>query len=94
MSKLKKLTDEDLSNISDKFGDILELEISRKIPVKELEDFDLNIIINYENDQLDVSVDLDCIVDLLSEINETEVNQAVDEAYLKLDSFIEGNYTI
>lgn len=94
MSKLKKLTDEDLSNISDKFGDILELEISRKIPIKELEDFDLNIIINYENNQLDVSVDLDCIVDLLSEINETEVNQVVDEAYLKLDSFIEGNYTI
>ena len=41
MSKLKKLSDEDLSIISNEFGLILEKEVSKVISTKELEDLDL-----------------------------------------------------
>ncbi|MBO5150695.1 MAG: DUF3194 domain-containing protein, partial [Methanobrevibacter sp.] len=58
MSKLKKLSSDDLTTISEDFGEILEKEVSRVISVKELEDLNLDITINYENAQLDVDVDL------------------------------------
>ena len=51
MSKLKKLSQDDLSTISDDFGEILEREVSKNISTKEVEDLDLDITINYENDQ-------------------------------------------
>ena len=54
MSKLKVLTQEDLSKISDDFGEILEQEVSKVISTKELEDLDLDIVLSYENEQLDV----------------------------------------
>ena len=56
MSKLKVLTNEDLSKISDDFGEILEREVSKTVSTKELEDLDLDIVLNYENEQLDGDV--------------------------------------
>ena len=47
MSKLKVLTNEDLSKISDDFGEILEREVSKTVSTKELEDLDLDIVLNY-----------------------------------------------
>ena len=38
MSKLKKLSQDDLSTISDDFGEILEREVSKNISTKEIED--------------------------------------------------------
>ncbi|WP_407453122.1 DUF3194 domain-containing protein [Methanobrevibacter sp.] len=94
MSKLKQLTNEDLATISDDFGEILEREVSKSISMKELEDLDLDIILNYENEQLDVDVDVGVLFDELSEITQNQISQAIDEAYLKFDSYIDDNYRV
>ena len=94
MSKLKKLSQDDLSTISDDFGEILESEVSKNISTKEVEDLDLDIIINYENDQLDVDVDVGVLFDALSDINQDQIMKAIDEAYLKFDSYIDENYRV
>ena len=92
MSKLKKLSSQDLNTISTDFGEILEVEVSKVISTKELEDLDLDIELNYENDQLDVDVDLGVLFDELSEINQDMLNEAIDSAYLKFDSYIDENF--
>ncbi|MEE0902643.1 MAG: DUF3194 domain-containing protein [Methanobrevibacter sp.] len=92
MSKLKKLTQDDLSTISDDFGEILEREVSKNISTKEIEDLDLDIVLNYENDQLDVDVDVGVLFDELSEINQEQIMKSIDEAYLKFDSYIDENF--
>ena len=94
MSKLKQLTQEDLATISDDFGEILEREISKSISMKELEDLDLDIILNYENEQLDVDVDVGVLFDELSEITQDQIIKAIDEAYLKFDSYIDDNFRV
>ena len=94
MSKLKVLTQDDLSTISDDFGEILEREISKSISMKELEDLDLDIVLTYENEQLDVDVDVGVLFDELSEITQEQVMQAIDEAYLKFDSYIDENFRV
>ncbi len=92
MSKLKKLSQDDLATISDDFGEILEREVSKNISTKEIEDLDLDIVINYENDQLDVDVDVGVLFDELSEINHDQIMKSIDEAYLKFDSYIDDNF--
>lgn len=92
MSKLKKLNDEDLITISDTFGGFLEEEISKIVSTKELEDIDLGIVANYLNDQLDVSCNVELLFDELTEVSNDSLENAIDEAYLKLDNFIENNY--
>ena len=67
MSKLKKLSSVDLATISDDFGEILEIEVSKAISTKELDDLDLDIIVSYENNQLDVDVDVGVTFDKLSD---------------------------
>ena len=94
MSKLKILSQDDLSTISDKFGEILEKEVSKSISMKELEDLELDIILSYENEQLDVDVDVGVLFDELSEITQDQVVQAIDEAYLKFDSYIDDNFRV
>ena len=94
MSKLKVLSNDDLSTISDAFGEILEQEVSKAISTKELEDLDLDIVLNYENGQLDVDVDVGVIFDELSEITQDQISKAIDEAYLKFDSYIDENFRV
>ena len=94
MSKLKVLSNDDLSIISDAFGEILEQEVSKAISTKELEDLDLDIVLNYENGQLDVDVDVGVIFDELSEITQDQISKAIDEAYLKFDSYIDENFRV
>jgi len=94
MLKLKVLTQDDLSTISDDFGEILEKEVSKSISMKELEDLDLDIVLTYENEQLDVDVDVGVLFDELSEITQEQVMQAIDEAYLKFDSYIDENFRV
>lgn len=94
MSKLKKLNDEDLITISDTFGDFLEEEISKIVSTKELEDIDLGIVANYLNDQLDVSCNVELLFDELTDVSNDSLENAIDEAYLKLDAFIENNYKV
>lgn len=92
MSKLKKLNNEDLITISDTFGDFLEEEISKIVSTKELEDIDLGIVADYLDDQLDVSCNVELLFDELTEVSNDSLENAIDEAYLKLDNFIENNY--
>ena len=92
MSKLKPLTQDDLATISDDFGEILEREVSKAISMKELEDLDLDIVLNYDNEQLDVDVDVGVLFDELSEITQDQISNAIDEAYLKFDSYIDENF--
>ncbi|MDO5849379.1 MAG: DUF3194 domain-containing protein [Methanobrevibacter sp.] len=92
MSKLKTLSDDDLISISENFSEFLNIEISKRVSIKELDDIDLGITINYENDQLDVSVDVDLLFDELTDISEESLNMAVDNAYERLDSFIDENF--
>ena len=92
MSKLKILSQDDLSTISDDFGEILEREVSKNISTKEIEDLDLDIIINYENNQLAVDIDVGVLFDELSEINQDQIMKSIDDAYLKFDSYIDENF--
>ncbi len=92
MSKLKVLSQDDLAVISDDFGEILEREISKALPSKEIEDLDLDIVLSYEDNQLDVDVDVGVLFDELSDINQEQISQAIDEAYLKFDSYIDENF--
>lgn len=92
MSKLKKLSQDDLATISDNFGEILEREISKALPSKEIEDLDLDIVLDYDDNQLDVDVDVGVLFDELSQINQEQISKAIDEAYLKFDSYIDDNF--
>ena len=94
MSKLKVLSRDDLATISDDFGEILENEISKALPAKEIEDLDLDILLNYENNQLDVDVDVGVSFDELYEINQEQIAQAIDEAYIKFDSYLDENFRV
>ncbi|WP_458404590.1 DUF3194 domain-containing protein [Methanobrevibacter sp.] len=94
MSKLKLLSQDDLAEISDRFGEILEVEVSKSLPAKEIEDLDLDIVLNYEDEQLDVDVDVGVSFDELSEINQDQIMSAIDEAYLKFDLFIDENFRV
>ena len=94
MSKLKILSQDALATISDAFGEILQGEISKALPSKEIEDLDLDILLNYENEQLDVDVDVGVLFDELSEITQDQVAQAIDEAYVKFDSYIDDNFRV
>ena len=91
MSKLKVLSQDDLARISDEFGEILENEVSKSLPSKEIEDLDLDIVLSYDNGQLDVDVDVGVSFDELSEINQEQIANAIDEAYLRFDSYIDEN---
>ncbi len=92
MSKLKLLSSDDLATISDDFGEILEREVSKALPSKEIEDLDLDIVLSYEDSQLDVDVDVGVSFDELSDINKDQIAKAIDEAYLKFDSYIDENF--
>ena len=94
MSKLNTLSQDDLATISYDFGEILEREVSKAISMKELEDLDLDIVLNYENEQLDVDVDVGVMFDELSQITQDQVTKAIDEAYLKFDSYIDENFRV
>ena len=92
MSKLKVLSQDDLARISDEFGEILENEVSKSLPSKAIEDLDLDIVLSYDDGQLDVDVDVGVSFDELSEINQEQIANAIDEAYLRFDSYIDENF--
>ena len=94
MSKLKVLTQDDLATISDDFSDILEREVSKALPAKEIEDLDLDILLNYEDNQLDVDVNVGVSFDELSEITQEQIAKAIDQAYLRFDSYIDENFRV
>jgi hypothetical protein len=92
MSKLKKLSKEDLNEISNYFAEILDKELSVNIKFKEIVDLDFDIIIFYENSELNVDVDIDLDLDGLSDFDATNLENGIDNSYIQLDEFIDKNY--
>lgn len=95
VSKLKKLSEDDLDVISDFFADIIEKKISASVKSqKEILAMDVNIKIDYndKNEQLSVDVDVDIDTDELSKLSDERINEVIDDAYLELDEYINEHY--
>ena len=94
-SKLKKLSQDDLDNISDFFVAVVEKKILSSVKSqKEILAMDVNINIDYndESEQLDIDVDVDIDTDELSNLSYERINQLIDEAYVELDDYIDENF--
>ena len=95
VSKLKKLSQEDLDNISDFFVAVVEKKILSSVKSqKEILAMDVNINIDYndESEQLDIDVDVDIDTDELSNLSDERIDQLIDEAYVELDDYIDENF--
>ena len=94
-SKLKKLSQDDLDDISDFFAGVVEKKIFSAVKSqKEILTMDVNIKIDYndENEKLDIDVDVDIDTDELSNLSDERIDKAIDDAYLELDEYINENY--
>ena len=94
-AKLKKLSQDDLDNISDFFAGVVENKIfSQVTSQKEILSMDVNINIDYndESEQLDIDVDVDIDTDELSKLTDEKIDQAIDDSYLELDEYINENF--
>ena len=95
VSKLKKLSQDDLDNISDFFVAVVEKKILSSVKSKkEILAMDVNINIDYndESEQLDIDVDVDIDTDELSNLSDERIDQLIDEAYVELDDYIDENF--
>ena len=95
VSKLKKLSQDDLDNISDFFVAVVEKKILSSVKSqKEILAMDVNINIDYndKSEQLDIDVDVDIDTDELSNLSDERINQLIDEAYVELDDYIDENF--
>ncbi|MBR5503491.1 MAG: DUF3194 domain-containing protein [Methanobrevibacter sp.] len=94
-AKLKKLTQEDIDDISDFFASVVERKISSAVKSqKEILAMDVNIDVFYndESEELDVEVDVDIETDELSDLTDEKIDQVIEESYLELDEYINENY--
>lgn len=95
VSKLKKLSQDDLDNISDFFVSVVEKKIFSQVKSqKEILSMDVNINIDYndENEQLDIDVDVDIDTDELSNLTDEKIDQVIEDSYLELDEYINENF--
>jgi hypothetical protein len=89
---MRKLTDQELDEISDMAVETVEEYIFSRISKKEILDLHINAEISYE-DGLDVDIQVELDIDLLSRVDEEKiVKEAVDSALEKLDNFIKEKY--
>ena len=95
VSKLKKLSQDDLDDISDFFASIVEKKIFSSVKSqKEILAMDVNMKIDYndKNEQLSVDVDVDIDTEELSKLSDERINEVIDDAYLELDEYINEHY--
>ena len=92
MSKLKKLSQEDLDDITDFFSNIVDSKLSNYVTSKEIINQNIITDIEYENGQLDVDLDIDVDVDALSNLSWDDIQTIIDESYEELDVYIDDNY--
>lgn len=92
MNKLKKLTQEDLDDISQYFSDIANDTILARISSKEILDLDLEIGAIYKNEKLDINIDVDINLDELSKVTNEDIELVIDESYSKLHELIDKKY--
>lgn len=90
---MRKLTDQELDEISDIAVEATENFIFSKVSKKEILDLHINVELSYEK-ELNVEILVDLDLDELSVADENEVAEnAVDAALESLDKFIAGNYS-
>ncbi len=97
VSKLKKLSDDDLEDISDYFSDIINKNIFHVADSpKEIINMDININLSYndESGELDVDADVDIDMDELSDLSDEIIDEVIDKSYLQLDEYINENYRL
>ena len=95
VSKLKKLSEDDLEDISDFLAETIEKKISASIKSqKEILDMDviINIVYPDENGELDVDASIEIDVDELSDLTNERIDEVIEESYLELDEYINENY--
>ena len=95
VSKLKKLSEDDLEDISDFLAETIEKKISASVKSKK-EILDMDVIINIvypdENGELDVDASIEIDVDELSDLSNERIDEVIEESYLELDEYINENY--
>lgn len=85
---MKKLTDEDLNEISEIAISSAESYIFSKVSKKEIIDIDINIELNYENG-LDINVIVDILFDDLSSADSKIADDAADYAMNEIEKFLD-----
>ncbi len=95
VSKLKKLSEDDLADISDYFSNLIYKKINYTVDSpKEIINMDVDIDVSYNEDdgELDVDVDVDIQPDELSSLSDEIIEELIDESYDELDEYINENY--
>ncbi len=91
MNKLKKLSQEDLSKISDFAVSTAQNFIFDRVSKKEIIDLDLNTHITYE-EELNVDIQIELSLDDLCSIDEGIADAAVEYAIKELEKYLDENY--
>jgi len=91
LSKLKRLSSEDLDTISEFTSSAVENFIFKKISKKEVRDFNVDVEMDYE-DELNVDVEVHIVFDELSDASNEIAQEAVDHALEELGKFLDDNY--
>lgn len=84
---MKKLTDEDLNEISEIALSSAESYIFSKVSKKEIIDIDINIELDYD-DGLDVNVIVEVLFDDLSSADSKIADDAADHAMDEIEKFL------
>ena len=95
VSKLKKLSEDDLEDISDFLAETIEKKIASSVKSqKEILNMDviINIVYPDENGELDVDASIEIDVDELSDLSNERIDEVIEESYLELDEYINENY--
>ena len=97
VSKLKKLSEDDLEDISNFLSEIIVKKIQSSVKSqKEILDMDVSIEIVYpdENGELDVDASIEIDTDELSNLSNERIDEIIEESYLELDEYINENYRL
>ena len=86
---MRKLTNQELDEISELAADAAESFIFSKISKKEVVDLDINVELHHESG-LDVDVTVEILLDDLSSADESIVDEAASYALKAVDNFVEG----
>jgi division protein CdvB (Snf7/Vps24/ESCRT-III family) len=95
VSKLKKLSEDDLEDISNFLSETIVKKISSSVKSqKEILDMDVSIEIDYPNENGGVNVDASVEIDIdeLSNLSDEIIDEVIDESYLELDEYINEHY--
>jgi hypothetical protein len=92
-NKLKKLSQDDLNQISDFLSSSAQNFILQRVSRKEINDLDINVELSYK-DELDVDISVDLSLDDLSTSNPDIADEAIDYSLDILESYLDENYRI